>query len=89
MSAPLLVAERREARLLARRAVAVVFNEQLGRGPRRSEPLYGLDPMARLALVSGIERQLGIAFTDEDIEFIETEADLVERGAVALMRREP
>ena len=86
MSAPLLSAERRVARHLARRAVAFVFNEHLGRGPLRSEPLYSLDPITRLSLVCGIERQLGITFTDEDIEFVETETDLVERGVVALMR---
>ena len=86
MNAPLLSAERREARCLARCAVTTVFNKQLGRGPRRSEPLYSLERDAWLVLISAIEQQLGITFTDEDIEFVETETDLVERGAVALMR---
>jgi hypothetical protein len=86
MKAPLVNAERREARLLARRAVATAFDEHLGRGPQRSQPLYSLDPMARLALVSAIEQQLGITFTDDDIEFVETESDLVHRGTLALMR---
>ena len=56
--------------------------------PRRGEPLYSLDTAARLALVADIERQLGVIFTDEDIEFVETEGDLAERGAMALLRRD-
>ena len=88
MSAPLFAAERREARILARRAVGRVFIAHFGRGPRRGEPLYSLDTAARLALVADVERQLGVIFTDEDIEFAETEGDLAERGAMALMRRD-
>jgi hypothetical protein len=87
MNAPLLIAERREARLLAKRAVGLAFHEQLGRGPRRAEPLYCLDRGIWLVLLAAIERRLGITFSDEDIEFVETEADLAERGALALMRR--
>ncbi len=88
MKAPLANAERREARLLARRAVATAFDEHLGSGPQRSEPLYSLDPIAWLTLVTAIEQQLGITFTDDDIEFVETESDLVHRGTLALMRRD-
>ena len=86
MSAPLLVAERREARLLSSRAVGLVFQERFGRQPRRSAPLYDMDPFARLALVAEIELKLGVAFSDEDVEFIETEGDLITRGAAALVR---
>jgi hypothetical protein len=86
MNAPLLVAERREARLLSARAVTLVFRERFGRAPRRSAPLYDMDPLARLALVSEIELKLGVTFRDEDIEFVETEGDLIERGAIALTR---
>lgn len=86
MRSPLEIAEWREARLLARRAVGLAFKAQLGRGPRRAEPLYSLDRGRWLALVADIEGRLGISFSDEDIEFVETEADLAERGAVVLMR---
>ena len=86
MNAPLLVAERREARLLSARAVSLVFKERFGRPPRRSAPLYDMDPLARLQLVSEIEVKLGVCFSDEDVEFVETEGDLIERGAAALMR---
>jgi len=86
MNAPLLVAERREARLLSARAVTLVFRERFGRAPRRSAPLYEMDPLARLELVSEIEVKLGVSFSDEDVEFVETEGDLIERGAAALMR---
>jgi hypothetical protein len=86
MNAPLLVAERREARLLSTRAVTQVFLERFGRRPRRAKPLYDMDPFARLALVSEIELKLGVTFRDEDIEFVETEGDLIERGAIALTR---
>lgn len=86
MRSPLEIAERREARLLARRAVGLAFKALLGRGPRRAEPLYSLDRGCWLALVADIERRLGINFTDEDIAFVETEADLAERGAMALLR---
>jgi len=86
MNAPLLAAERREARLLSARAVGLVFQERFGRPPRRSAPLYDMDPFARLALIGEIEVRLGIAFSDEDVEFIETEGDLITRGAAALVR---
>lgn len=86
MNAPLLAAERREARLLSARVVTLVFRERFGRAPRRSAPLYDMDPLARLQLVSEIEVKLGVSFSDEDVEFVETEGDLIERGAAALMR---
>lgn len=86
MNAPLLVAERREARLLSARAVALVFQERFGRPPRRSRPLYDMDPFARLALFADVELKLGVGFNDDDVEFVETEGDLIERGAAALMR---
>jgi hypothetical protein len=86
MNAPLLAAERREARLLSARAVGLVFQERFGRLPRRSAPLYDMDPFARLALIGEIEVRLGVSFSDEDVEFIETEGDLITRGAAALVR---
>ena len=86
MNAPLLAAERREARLLSTRAVTIVFQERFGRAPRRSAPLYDMDPFARLELVAEIELRLGVAFSDDDVEFIETEGDLITRGAAAIVR---
>lgn len=86
MNAPLLIAERRAARALAGRAIHLVFMERFGRGLRRSRPLYDLDTFDVLSLVAGIEQKLGVAFTEDDIEFIETEGELVNRAAAALMR---
>src|SRR5689334_14925626 len=78
-NAPLLVTERREARLLSARAVALVLQERFGRPLRRSAPLYDMDPITRRLLVAEVELKLGVAFSEDDIEFIETEGDLIVR----------
>ena len=45
-----------------------------------------LDPVARLDFVGDVELKLGVAFRDEDVEFLETPSDLIERGAEILIR---
>lgn len=86
MNAPLLTAERRQARALASRAVTLVFQERFGRSLRGAKPLYEIDTFALLSLISAIEDKLGVTLSDEDMEFIETEGELVNRAAAALMR---
>jgi hypothetical protein len=49
-------------------------------------PLYDLDTFEVLSVFADIEQKLGVTFTDDDIEFIETEGELVSRAAAALMR---
>ena len=44
------------------------------------------DPIARLDFVGDVELKLGVAFRDEDVEFLETPSDLIERGAEILIR---
>ena len=36
--------------------------------------------------VGDVELKLGVAFRDEDVEFLETPSDLIERGAEILIR---
>jgi hypothetical protein len=86
MMSPLFAAERRTAHALAGRAVHRVFVERFGRGWRRSRPLYDLDTFEVLSVFADVEQELGVTFTDDDIEFIETEGELVSRAAAALMR---
>jgi len=42
--------------------------------------------IARLDFVGDVELKLGVAFRDEDVEFLETPSDLIERGAEILIR---
>lgn len=86
MNAPLLVAERLEARALAANAVRSAFFERFGEDPSPDDRLWQIDPFVRLEFVGDVELKLGVAFRDEDIEFLETPDDLIERGAEILMR---
>jgi len=86
MIAPLLIAERLEARALAANAVRSAFFERFGENPSGDDRLWQIDPLARLDFVGDVELKLGVAFRDEDIEFLETAADLIERGAEILVR---
>jgi len=85
MIAPLLVARRLEARALVANAVRLAFFERYGEPPNPGDPLWELDPLERLCLVGDIELKLGVAFRDEDIEFLETPDDLIERGVAILV----
>jgi len=42
-----------------------VFQERFGRAPRRSAPLYDMDPFVRLELMAEVEPKLGVALSDE------------------------
>ena len=86
MNAPLMIAERLEARALAANAVRSAFYDRFGENPSADERLGRIDPAARLGLVGDVELKLGVAFRNEDIEFLETPADLIERGAEILIR---
>lgn len=86
MIAPLLIAEQLEARALAANAVRSAFFERFGENPSADDRLWQIDPFVRLELVGDVELKLGVAFRDEDIEFLETPDDLIERGAEILMR---
>lgn len=85
MTAPLLVACRLETRALVANAVRLAFFERYGEPPNPDDPLWELDPLDRLDLVGDIELKLGVAFRDEDIEFLETPDDLIERGVTILI----
>jgi len=85
MSAPLVVAARLEARALVANAVRLAFFERYGEPPSPDDRLWELDPFDRLGLVCDVELKLGVAFRDEDIEFLETPDDLVDRGVAVLM----
>lgn len=86
MIAPLLIAERLEARALVANAVRTAFYEHFGENPSADDRLWQIDPIARLEFVGDIELKLGVAFRDEDLEFLETPSDLIERGAEILIR---
>ncbi|MDE2284740.1 MAG: hypothetical protein KGK33_09020 [Hyphomicrobiales bacterium] len=86
MSMPLRVAGRREAQALAANAVLLTFFERFGTMPRPDDRLWQLDPFERLEFVGEIELKLGVAFEDDDFEFLEHPNDLIERGASVLMR---
>jgi hypothetical protein len=85
MTAPLLVAHRLETRALVANAVRLAFFERYGEPPSPDDRLWELDPLERLNLVGDVELRLGVAFRDEDIEFLETPDDLVERGVAVLI----
>jgi hypothetical protein len=85
MSAPLLVAQHLEARALVANAVRLAFFERFGEAPNPDDRLWELDPLVRLGLVGEVELKLGVAFRDEDIEFLETPDDLIERGVAVLV----
>lgn len=85
MSAPLLVAQRLEVRALVANAVRLAFFERFGESPHPDDRLWELDPLERLDFVGDVELRLGVAFRDEDIEFLETPYDLVERGITVLV----
>ena len=86
MTAPLLFAERLEARALAANAVRSAFFERFGEHPSADDCLWRIDPIARLDFVGDVELKLGVAFRDEDVEFLETPSDLIERGAEIVIR---
>lgn len=86
MSAPLRVAGQRDARAVVTNAVLLSFFERFGTLPRPNDRLWRLDPFERLQFVGDIELKLGIAFEDADTEFLEHPNDLIERGALVLMR---
>ncbi len=86
MSMPLRVARYSEARAIATNAVLLTFFERFGKLPRPDDRLWRLDPLERLELVGDVELKLGVAFEDADIEFLEHPNDLIERGALVLMR---
>jgi hypothetical protein len=86
MIAPLDVAERLEARALAANAVRAAFYERFGEHPSAEDRLWQIDPIARLDFVGDVELKLGVAFRDEDVEFLETPSDLIDRGAEILIR---
>jgi hypothetical protein len=86
MSAPLGVAERRDAHVVATNAVLLTLFERFGTLPRADDRLWRLDPLNDSKFVVEIELKLGAAFKDADIEFLERPDDLIERGASVLMR---
>jgi len=86
MIAPLLIANRLEARALVANAVRSAFYERFGDNPSCDDRLWQIDPLSRLDFVSDVELKLGVAFRDEDLEFLETPSDLIERGAEILIR---
>jgi hypothetical protein len=86
MIAPLMIAERLEARALAANAVRSAFYERFGEHPSAEDRLWQIDPIARLDFVGDVELKLGVAFRDEDVEFLETPSDLIERGTEILIR---
>ena len=86
MNAPILITERLEARALAANAVRAAYFERFGEDPSPEDRLWQIDPFVRLEFVGDVELKLGIAFRDEDIEFLETPDDLIERGADILIR---
>ena len=57
-----------------------------GEHPAAEDRLWQIDPIARLDFVGDVELKLGVAFRDEDVEFLETPSDLIERGAEILIR---
>ena len=85
MSAPLVAAARLEARALVANAVRLAFFERYGESPNPDDRLWELDPFDRLGLVCDVELKLGVAFRDEDIEFLETPDDLIDRGVAVLL----
>ena len=85
MDAPLLIAHRLEARALVANAVRLAFFERYGEPPSPDDRLWELDPFDRLGLVGDVELRLGVAFRDEDIEFLETPDDLIDRGVAVLL----
>ena len=81
MNAPLIAAARLEARALAANAVRSALYERFGERPAADDRRWRLDPAAKLDLIGEVELKLGVAFPDEDVEFLETPSDLIERGA--------
>ena len=76
MNAPLLVAQRLEARALVANAVRLAFFERFGEPPNPDDRLWELDPLERLAVigrVNGDVRQAG--FTSDMVFGV---AELVE-----------
>jgi hypothetical protein len=86
MSRPLRVSGRREARTFAANAVMLSYFERFGRFPTGEDRFWQLDRFELLDLIGEIELKLGAAFRDSDIEFLEDADDLVQRGALVLMR---
>jgi len=86
MIAPLLIAERLEARTRAANAVRSAFYERFGEQPSAEDRLWQIDPITRQDFVGDIELKLGVIFRDEDVEFLETPSDLIERATEILIR---
>jgi hypothetical protein len=86
MSTAVRAAGRRDAQAIVTNAVLLTFFERFGTLPRPDDRLWRLDPFEWLQFVGDIELKLGIAFEDADIEFLEHPSDLIERGALVLMR---
>lgn len=86
MNAPLLVAQYQETRALVANAVQLAFLERFGEAPDAADRLWERGSLDRLALIDAVEAKLGVSFRDEDIEFLDTADDLVERGVGVLMR---
>lgn len=86
MNAPLLVTEYQETRALVANAVQHAFLERFGEAPDPADRLWERGSLERLALIGDVEAKLGVSFRDEDIEFLDTADDLVERGVAVLMR---
>lgn len=84
MNAPLLAIEFMEARALAANSVRSAYFERFGALPGDDDRLWELKPEDWYGLVSEIELKLGVAFRDEDIGFLETPNDLVERATAVL-----
>jgi hypothetical protein len=82
--APLLIAQRLETRALVANAVRAAFIRFLGSASLPELPLWTIEPLKRLDLICDVEAKLGVSFRDEDIEFLETPEDLVERGVAIL-----
>ena len=86
MNAPLLVTQYQETRALVANAVQQAFFERFGEAPDPADRLWERGSLERLALIGDVEAKLGASFRDEDIEFLDTADDLVERGVAVLMR---
>jgi hypothetical protein len=86
MKAPLLLVEHQETWALVANAVRVAYFERFGELLNPSDWLWERGTVQRLNLIADVELKLGVAFRDEDIEFLDTPEDLIERGVAILLR---
>jgi hypothetical protein len=84
MNAPLLIAQRLETRALVANAVRIAIAARFGEA-RPDTALWAIEPLKRLDLICDVEAKLGVVFRDEDLEFLETPDDLVDRGVAILV----